>query len=266
MAIDLKDRKKIIIPAVAGIIVIIILIAVFFPSGKKEDVSSQDEVISKRVRLDIQEEKPAALSEPAPAEVAKAETATPETKPEVKPETAKPVEVKEVKQAVKEEAPRAERAVEKPQSPIQADGEKKISAEKKPKAEIKQVSKSEKAQKKSEAKAKKTAASASAKAQKAKLSTAEAKALALKPYAVNVASFPSLNEAKALIGALKSSGYKGYITEFSKEGVKWYRVRVGFYRTREEAEKAGSRIEDKFRVQSPWIVKPTRDEAAGHIK
>lgn len=92
------------------------------------------------------------------------------------------------------------------------------------------------------------------------------KKLKLKPWAVNVASFPSEAEAKKLISNLKSAGYRGYVTEFTKNGVKWHRVRVGFYHTRDEAIKTGKRIETKFHVRYAWAVQPAREEALEHIR
>jgi cell division septation protein DedD len=85
---------------------------------------------------------------------------------------------------------------------------------------------------------------------------------ARKPWAVNVASFSSLREAQLLASALRSSGYGAYITGFAKDGIDWHRVRVGFFTTRDEAARAGKAISSKYDVEAPWVVKPTRKEAA----
>jgi len=87
-----------------------------------------------------------------------------------------------------------------------------------------------------------------------------------RPWAVNVASFTRDGEAEKLASRLRGAGYNSYTTEFTKNGRLWHRVRVGFYRTREAAKKAGGRIRKRFRGQSPWIVKPAESERVKYVK
>ncbi|MEE9613794.1 MAG: SPOR domain-containing protein, partial [Thermodesulfobacteriota bacterium] len=89
---------------------------------------------------------------------------------------------------------------------------------------------------------------------------------AKKPWAVNVASFISANEANKLRDKLRKAGYNAYTTEFIKDGRKWHRLRTGFYATKDEAGRAGKRISEKFGTTSAWIVKPSAAEANKYRK
>ncbi|MBI4948545.1 MAG: SPOR domain-containing protein [Deltaproteobacteria bacterium] len=249
-----------------------LMAVMLLPSCKKDDAT--EEVISKRVRIGLQE----AGSKAAPSEggqgadvhtteAQKAETkpAEPvmETAPLAKPSDAvKALEAPqkpEEKAALKKAEPAIEKKAAEPPKPAVKKTEpaapqksgSKAGPVKAQRPEVK-VSKAEKAKDARQMWLDKVAKAG--------------KALAKKPYAVNVASFPSLKEAHSLLKSLKASGYIAYTTEFTKEGVKWYRVRVGFYKSREEASKVGDRLESRYNVQSPWIVKPPKEEAAGLIQ
>ncbi|MGB7947455.1 MAG: SPOR domain-containing protein [Candidatus Binatia bacterium] len=54
---------------------------------------------------------------------------------------------------------------------------------------------------------------------------------------VQVNAFPDEKSGKVWVDKLKSKGYKAYLTEARNKGKVWYRVRVGQFRSREEAEK-----------------------------
>lgn len=109
-------------------------------------------------------------------------------------------------------------------------------------------------------------------AKKAAASKKTAKASSSRPaaskeWALNIASFPSNTDAQGLTSALRSRGYNAYVTEFKNGKANWYRVRVGFYRTREEARRAGRAIASRIKLhQEPWIMKPPKTEVAEHIK
>lgn len=85
-------------------------------------------------------------------------------------------------------------------------------------------------------------------------------------YAINVASFTDPKGANDLMKKLSRDGYNAYITEFTKNGTRWHRVRVGFFATRDEAKNTGSAIKKSYRVDTPWIVKPSSDEVEQHLK
>ena len=58
-----------------------------------------------------------------------------------------------------------------------------------------------------------------------------------KNWTVQVNAVPDERAAKASVDRLKSKGYNAYMTEARNNGKVWYRVRVGRYGTREEADK-----------------------------
>ncbi|HWO43506.1 MAG TPA: SPOR domain-containing protein [Candidatus Eisenbacteria bacterium] len=64
-------------------------------------------------------------------------------------------------------------------------------------------------------------------------------------WTVQVNAFPDEKSAKTWVDRLRNKGYNAYVTEFQTKGRKWYRVRVGRYSSREEAEK----IEESLRVK-----------------
>lgn len=244
--------------AAAAIVAAIIML----PSCKKNEPS--EEVISKRVRIGLQEEKtpPAEGQAPAPAEApvgqaeepaAKSAEPATEVAPAKPADTVKaPDEPKKAKAVEPKPEPAIEKKAEKKAAEPRKEAKKAETAPEKPVKVEKAVSKEEKAKDAREA-------------WRERVAKAD-KALAKKPYAVNVASFPSMKEAQSLLKSLKASGYTAYTTEFTKDGIKWYRVRVGFYKSRDEATKVGDKLEAKYNIQSPWIVKPLKEEAVGHIK
>ncbi|MBI5453882.1 MAG: SPOR domain-containing protein [Deltaproteobacteria bacterium] len=231
--------------AAAALVAAIIML----PSCKKDEPS--EEVISKRVRIGLQEEAPKA----PPAE-GQPEAEAPEAGAEKA--DAKPAE------------PAKEVAAAKPadtvKAPVEPKKTKAAETKAEPVAERKADETKKEPVKKAEARLSKEEKARDARQSWLEKVAKAGKALAKKPYAVNVASFPSMREAQSLLKSLKASGYTAYTTEFTKDGVKWYRVRVGFYKSREEASKVGDKLEAKYNIQSPWIVKPAREEAAGHIK
>jgi len=79
---------------------------------------------------------------------------------------------------------------------------------------------------KAEAAAKKTEASAG-------VETADAG----KVWRAQVNAFPDERSAKLLVDRLKNKGYNAYVSETQNRGKTWYRVSVGRYNSREEAEK-----------------------------
>jgi DedD protein len=250
--LNLKDKK---LPLIAGgaVVIVILLLLIFMPSDKSGDQGP--EVISKRVKIELQDtatdisastessvdgaaltEAPAMTAQPAMPPVPEAKPAPVQAKIEPKAAPPKPAAAalapapapKRVEQAIKEEK----------KAPV----EKSMEA---PKA-VKTV----KTEKKATEKTKKAVASKSIPAGKA--------------WALNIASFPNLSEAQGLAGRLKKGGYNAYVAGFTKDSFKWHRVRVGFFASRDEASKAASAIQSKFRVDKPWIAKPDAAELKAH--
>ena len=59
-----------------------------------------------------------------------------------------------------------------------------------------------------------------------------------KVWTVQVNAYPDERSARQLVDRLKNKGYNAQVTETRNKGKTWYRVRVGSYGSREEADKA----------------------------
>ncbi len=82
-----------------------------------------------------------------------------------------------------------------------------------------------------------------------------------KTWAINVASFTRLSEARRLKKRLISTGRNAYITEFTKSGTHYYRVRVGFFATRAKAKSDGRAISASFKnTGDAWVTRPGKTE------
>jgi cell division septation protein DedD len=58
-----------------------------------------------------------------------------------------------------------------------------------------------------------------------------------KPWTVQVNAFPDEKSAKSSVDRLRDKGYNAYVSESRIQGRTWYRVRVGRFDSRDEAEK-----------------------------
>jgi DedD protein len=118
-----------------------------------------------------------------------------------------------------------------PNAPAAPLVEEKTKREKPPEKIAKAEAAAPKAEKKSEAVAaeaapKKTEAGATSEAPDAS-----------KAWRAQVNAFPDERSAKQLVDRLKNKGYNAYVSETQNRGKTWYRVSVGRYNSREEAEK-----------------------------
>jgi cell division septation protein DedD len=66
-----------------------------------------------------------------------------------------------------------------------------------------------------------------------------------KNWTVQVNAVPDERAAKVWVDRLRSKGYNAYMTEVNDKGKLWYRVRVGRYGTREEADKMVDSLKTK---------------------
>jgi cell division septation protein DedD len=64
-------------------------------------------------------------------------------------------------------------------------------------------------------------------------------------WRAQVDALPDERSAKLLVDRLKNKGYNAYVSEVELRGKTWYRVSVGKYGSREEADKAVSVLKDK---------------------
>jgi DedD protein len=62
-------------------------------------------------------------------------------------------------------------------------------------------------------------------------------------FTIQLAAYPSSKEADELVASLRAAGFKDAFYQVAKvNGRTWYRVRVGVYRSRPEAESAAGRL------------------------
>jgi cell division septation protein DedD len=66
-----------------------------------------------------------------------------------------------------------------------------------------------------------------------------------KPWTVQVNAFPDEKSAKTLVDRLRDKGYNAYLAESQVQGRVWYRVRVGRFESRDEAEKTQESLKRK---------------------
>jgi cell division septation protein DedD len=71
-----------------------------------------------------------------------------------------------------------------------------------------------------------------------------------KGYVVQVMSVTQLPVAESAAARLKSKGYASFVSESAGR----YRVRVGTFPTRREAEAVANRLEKEERFQKPWVT------------
>jgi len=65
-------------------------------------------------------------------------------------------------------------------------------------------------------------------------------------YTVQVGSFQSLKRAEGMLKSLKQEGFSPSITPINlSRGETWYRVRIGIFLHREEAEKVAQKLQEK---------------------
>ncbi len=282
---QIKGNKTVILAVLAAVVVIVAYLFI----GQSGRENEPEEVISKRVRLEVVEEPVAGQTEDETASEPQGAIGVPEPeaatgqatneKPEA--DTDRPAAVKDAHktQVAAKPALPADQMHEKPSdakpkaakddsieptSEPRALPEKKVAGKKPAKPAIKE--KAEAADSGSEEKDQQEAVKKQSKKAPKASKAITAKDLAARPWVVGLASFKTLGEAQEVTGSLKALHHNAYITETVKDGRKWYRVRVGFYATREEAEKVGSTLSARFGLKNLWVVKPSRAEAKAHFK
>jgi cell division septation protein DedD len=75
-------------------------------------------------------------------------------------------------------------------------------------------------------------------------------------YAIQVVAVKDRGEADRIVARLVKSGYSGYAIRGQGAAADYYRVRIGSFRSREDAEEVADRLERAEGVK-PWIIKET---------
>jgi len=75
-------------------------------------------------------------------------------------------------------------------------------------------------------------------------------------YAIQVGAYRQRADARNVAASLKAKGYPAYVETYStRDKGTWYRVRIGPYPTREEAE-AQARAYERREGRKPLLIKP----------
>lgn len=72
---------------------------------------------------------------------------------------------------------------------------------------------------------------------------------------VQVNAFPDERSGQIFVDKLKDKGYNAYLTEGRNEGKLWYRVRVGEFSSREEAERAAEILKSKENLTKAFATR-----------
>lgn len=77
---------------------------------------------------------------------------------------------------------------------------------------------------------------------------------------INVASSPDVEKLTPMAVKLIDNGFYAYLTTAEVKGKDWYRLRVGFFKTRSKAKTAGQKIEKLLNITDIWISSIKDDE------
>jgi cell division septation protein DedD len=76
-----------------------------------------------------------------------------------------------------------------------------------------------------------------------------------KIWNVQANSYPDTKSANDLVDRLKNNGYNAFVTEANVKGKVWYRVRIGPFASREEAEKTVTALKNKESLANPFATR-----------
>lgn len=79
-------------------------------------------------------------------------------------------------------------------------------------------------------------------------------------WVLHIASFAVLDDTKSIVKKLKEDGYNAYTAQFSLNGKRWYRLRVGFFQSEETAKAEAKKIGKAYNIKGIWITRPTKKE------
>jgi cell division septation protein DedD len=74
-------------------------------------------------------------------------------------------------------------------------------------------------------------------------------------WSVQANSYPDAKSANDLVDRLKNKGYNAFVTEANVKGKVWYRVRVGRFATRQEAEKTETALKNNEDLRNAFATR-----------
>ena len=105
-----------------------------------------------------------------------------------------------------------------------------------------------------ESRAEKTPAVAETETKAPPTESAEAKTNG-KSWSVQANSYPDAKSANDLVDRLKNKGYNAFVTEANVKGKVWYRVRVGRFGSRDEAEKIAAALKNNENMAKAFATR-----------
>ena len=75
-----------------------------------------------------------------------------------------------------------------------------------------------------------------------------------KIWRAQVNAYPDERSAKLIVDRLKNKGYNAYVTEVQNKGKAWFRVSVGKYGSREEADKIADVLKNKENFPKAFVA------------
>ena len=75
-----------------------------------------------------------------------------------------------------------------------------------------------------------------------------------KIWRIQVNAYPDERSGKLIVDRLKNKGYNAYVTEVQNKGKTWFRVSVGKYGTREEADKIVEMLKSKENFSKAFVT------------
>ena len=85
-------------------------------------------------------------------------------------------------------------------------------------------------------------------------------------WVINVLSTQDGDKALDTLNSLINLPYQVYSYQKKIKGRNWYRIRVGFFFSRKEAERVGRQLTREHGLPPPWIVKPSHSEAVKYYQ
>ena len=79
-------------------------------------------------------------------------------------------------------------------------------------------------------------------------------------WVINALSTQDPAKVQDLLTKLQATNHTIYTYEKEVDGQNWHRVRVGFFRTKAEAEQVGRQLAARYHLPEPWLVKPGPQE------
>ena len=79
-------------------------------------------------------------------------------------------------------------------------------------------------------------------------------------YVISVASFTFKDSATKFKNRLRAAGHNAYVIGADIKGKRWYRVRIGFFKSYSDAKAEVKKVTASFDASGAWITKASKSE------